>query len=83
MHARADIEIIDAHHAVLTIGDKKMNAVLSQDSVGEFKVMEASSLVSGVDNRVKGDWEGLKKLAVCAGTVQKGVIEVTLTPAVS
>lgn len=82
MHTKADIEIIDAHHAVLTIGDKKMNAVLSEDSVGEFKIMAAESLLDNVDNRLKGNWDGIKKLAVVTDTLQKGVIDVTLTPVI-
>lgn len=80
MHTKADITVIDAHHAVLEINGKKMNAVLSENSVGEFRVMEAASLIGGVDNRVKGSWDGLKKLAVCADGVSRGTIEVTLIP---
>lgn len=80
MHTRADITIVDSHHAVLTIGDKVMNAELSGNSVGEFCVMDAASLLDNVDNRVKGDWTGLKKLAVCADGIKSGTIEVTLEP---
>lgn len=80
MHTKADIQILDPHHAVLTINGKKMNAVLSEDSVGEFEVMEAKSLKDNVDNRLKGDWDGLKKLAVHADGVKKGIIEVHLEP---
>ena len=82
MHTKADIEIIDAHHAVLTLNGKKMNAVLSADSVGEFKVMEAKSFKDNVDNRLKGNWDGIKKLAVCAENTSGGIIEVRLEPAV-
>ena len=81
MHTKADIEIIDPHHAVLTIGDKKMNATLSEDSVGEFTVMAAESLKDNVDNRLKGNWDGIKKLAVHADGVKSGTIEVRLEPA--
>lgn len=80
MHTKADIEIIDAHHAILTINGKQMKATLSENSVGEFKVMAAESLLDGIDNRTKGSWEGLKKLAVYAGGVTSGSIEVTLVP---
>ena len=81
MHTKADIEILDPHHAVLTIGDKKMNAVLSEDSVGEFSVMEATSMKDNVDNRLKGNWDGIKKLTVHADGVKNGTIEVRLEPA--
>lgn len=82
MHTKADIEIIDAHHAQLTLNGKKMNAVLSEDSVGEFRVMEAQSLKKNVDNRLKGNWDGIKKLTVYAGSVKDGTIDVRLEPAV-
>ena len=81
MHTKADIEIIDSHHAVLTKNGKKMNAVLSDDSVGEFNVMKAESLKDNVDNRLKGHWDGIKKLAVYADSVKSGTIEVRLEPA--
>ncbi len=81
MHTKADIEILDPHHAVLTINGKKMNAVLSDDSVGEFSVMEAQSLKDNVDNRLKGKWDGIKKLAVHADKVTDGIIDVRLEPA--
>lgn len=80
MHTKADIEISDPHTAVLTIGDKQMKATLSANSVGEFRVMEAASLLENVDNRLKGDAAELKKLAVYASGVNSGVIEVTLEP---
>ena len=81
MHTKADINIIDSHHALLTVNGKKMNAVLSEDSVGEFTVMEAKSLKDNVDNRLKGNWDGIKKLAVHADSVKEGIIEVRLEPA--
>ena len=80
MHTKADIEILDPHHAVLTINGKKMNAILSEDSVGEFRVMEAVSLKDNVDNRLKGNWDGIKKLTVYADSVKSGTIEVRLEP---
>ncbi len=80
MHTKADIEIIDSNTAILTIGDKQMKATLSADSVGEFKVMEPVSFLEKVDNRIKGDTEGLKKLAVCASGVTEGRFEVALEP---
>lgn len=81
MHTKADIQILDPHHAVLTLNGKKMNATLSEDSVGEFEVMEATSLKDNVDNRLKGNWDGIKKLAVHADDVMGGTIEVRLEPA--
>ncbi len=82
MHTKADIEITDSHHAELTINGKKMLAVLSENSVGEFSVMNAESLLDNVDNRLKGHMEGMKKLAVHSSNVKGGTIEVTLIPAV-
>lgn len=80
MHTKADIEIKDPHHAVLTLNGKKMNAVLSEDSVGGFEIRDAVSMKEGVDNRLKGDWDGLKKLTVAAYGVSGGTIEVRLEP---
>ena len=80
MHTKADISITDAHHAVLTINGKKMAAALSDDSIGEFRVMEAKSLLDNVENRLKGSWDGVKKLAVYGGTTLGGTIEVRLEP---
>ncbi len=80
MHTRAEIEIMDSHRAVLKIGGKTMLASLSEDSVGEFRIMPAESLVEGVDNRLKGDSAQIKKLAVYASGAVSGNIEVTLSP---
>ena len=80
MHTKADIEIIDPHTAILTLHGKQMKAALSENSVGAFEVMEAESLLDKVDNRLKGDMQGLKKLAVCASGVVSGSIEVSLEP---
>lgn len=81
MHTRAEIEIIDARTAILTLEGKKLKATLSDDSVGEFSVTEAVSLNEGIDNRLKGNWEGLKKLTVRADGITQGIIEVRLEPA--
>ncbi|MCQ2462662.1 MAG: heparinase II/III-family protein [Clostridia bacterium] len=81
MHTKADIDISDSRHAVLTFGEKKMNAFLSDDSAGEFEVLKAESFVDGTDNRLKGDWDGIKVLAVHAENVKSGIIEVHLEPA--
>ena len=80
MHTKADIRIIDEKHAELKIGDKTVIAVLSEDSAGAFEIMEAVSLKDNVDNRLKGNAEGVRKLAVHADDVKEGVIDVTLIP---
>lgn len=80
MHTKADITIKDEKHAELRIGDKTVSAVLSDDSVGAFEIMDAVSLKENVDNRLKGNTDGMKKLAVRADNVKDGVIEVTLIP---
>ena len=79
MHTKAEIEIVDAHTAILTIGNVSLKATLSEDSVGEFGVMELVSLVDGVDNTVRFG-EGVRKLVVTAKDVKEGKISVTLTP---
>lgn len=80
MHTKADIRIIDEKHAELKIGDKTVLAVLSEDSAGDFEIMEAVSLKNNIDNRLKGNAEGVRKLAVHADDVKEGVIDVTLIP---
>lgn len=80
MHTKAEIEIVDARTAILTLDGKKMKATLSEDSVGEFRVMEPVSLNEGIDNRLKGNWDNLKKLTVYADNVTRGSIEVRLEP---
>lgn len=83
MHTRAEIEIVDSNTAILTLDGKTMKATLSEDSVGEFAVMEPVSLNEGIDNRLKGNWDGLKKLTVRADGVSGGSIEVRLEPVYS
>ncbi len=80
MHTKADITVVDAHTAILTLNGQQMKATLSENSVGEFKVTQPESLLDGMDNRLKGNWDGLKKLTVYADGVMKGSIEVRLEP---
>ncbi|MCM1455045.1 MAG: heparinase II/III family protein [Bacteroides sp.] len=79
MHTSADIEIVDAHTAILTSGDKKMLAKLGDDSIGSFQKMEMQSVVDGIDNTSRADAD-IKKLTVKAERTNGGKIEVTLTP---
>lgn len=80
MHTKADIEISDPHTAILTIGDKQMKAVLSEESCGEFSVTQPISMLQNCDNRLKGSWDGLKKLTVHASGVRNGCFDIRLEP---
>lgn len=80
MHTKSDIELIDEHNAIMTFGDKKMSATLSDESVGRFEVLEAKSMKRNINHLMKGDWNGLKKLAVHADNVKNGIIDVRLEP---
>lgn len=80
MHTKADISIADDNTAILTIGDKQLKATLSENSCGRFIVLDPVSLKDGMDNRLKGDWDGLKKLTVYADGVSSGTIDVRLEP---
>lgn len=80
MHTKADIDILDPHTAVLTLNGKRMIATLSADSVGEFSVSEPVSFLDNVDNRIKGDMDGLKKLTVHASAISGGTIDIRLEP---
>lgn len=79
MHTKAEIEIVDSRTAILSVGNLRLKATLSEDSVGRFEVRELVSLVDGVDNTVRFG-EGVRKLTVSATNVKEGKICVTLTP---
>ena len=77
MHTKADIAIsADKKSAVLTIGDKQMQAVLLQD--GEFSVMEAESLFGR--GEYDDAYENIKKLTVHIEDVKQASICVALEP---
>lgn len=83
MHTKADIQIIDEHTALLTLNGKQLKATLSSDSVGAFGVNEAASTLDNIDNRLKGNMDGIKKLTVSADNVRSGIIEVRLEPVIN
>ncbi len=77
MHTKADIEIsADGKSAVLTIGDKQMQASLSGDGV--FSVMKAESLSGKYEYDY--DYSDIQKLTVHLTGVKTTELTVTLCP---